>query len=171
MRRIRRVFLHHHERHSKSEWNQTVYPIYQVIMRSRIAMSYLRRDSGPILMAEWESCTALKRDAGETVLCGKSGIERPQQPRQSTKYGRGVSRPTNEARGRGTRVGSGSGKRDKDKYSQYGDDNDNDYEIGGANDDLINLGITTANPFWPTVREFQDMLLLESMWRINLVGR
>ena len=101
----------------------------------------------------------------------KSGIERPQQPRQSTKYGRGVSRPTNEARGRGTRVGSGSGKRDKDKYSQYGDDNDNDYEIGGANDDLINLGITTANPFWPTVEEFQDMLLQESMWRINLVGR
>jgi hypothetical protein len=118
------------------------------------------------------------RDEGGEGFAWRGGSGQPQQPRQSTEYAGPLSLPTNNIPGRTAR-GSRSKLRagDRERYDRNRVEEEErrgekgEYEIGGAGDDLINLGVTTANPFWPTVEEFQDMLLQESMWRINLIGK
>lgn len=118
----------------------------------------------------------------------KGGEDKPKGRKTSTQFEGPLSRPTNrdaarsrrlapgrERRGRGGEGGDRS--RGRNLYDGFEDEDDYDYvddsspEIGGEGDELMRLGVTTANPFWPSQDEFQDMLLQESLWRINIIGK
>ena len=59
------------------------------------------------------------------------------------------------------------------RYDSYMDEDEGDDSrvTYDTEESLVDVGANSVQPFWPSSNEFQDMLLDESLWRINLIGK